>query len=86
VIRQGCLGSIGVQIHPDETKKQKTSRKYLRNGHRARILSATLGESTIFHHYKTRTKVQNLNFCNTPRVKMHILQHVEKPERELRLE
>jgi len=45
-------------------------------------LSATLGESTIFSAYETRTKVQILHFCNTPRVKMRFLEHSEFQQRE----
>ena len=73
-------------ISPPRNEEAKTLRKYLRNRPRARILSATLGESTNFHAYRTRAKVQILDFCNTPRVKMSFLQHCEFPEREPKLE
>ena len=84
---QGHLGTMWVQFHPHEIRKQKTSRKQLRNRPRARILSATLGESTNFSAYKTRAKVQILHFCNTPRVKMRFFatQRISRARAKIRV-
>ena len=80
--KSGLTEPSGSKFTPFGSRKQKTPIKYLRNRHRARILSATLGESTNLSAFKTRIKVLILHFCNTPRAKMRLLEHSEFQQRE----
>jgi hypothetical protein len=80
--KRALTEQLGSKFTPFRSRKQKKTRKYLPNRPRARILSATLGESTNVRAYKTRIKVHFLHFCNTSRVKMRFLEHSEFPERE----